>query len=53
MSDAKRDEVWKEIETVMRQIERSDGVIVRPSVSLQWEQNSIHRRGACGGQIIL
>src|SRR5262245_51534225 len=28
MSDAKREAVWKEIETVMRQFERSDGVIV-------------------------
>ena len=28
LSDAKRDAVWKEIETVMRQFERSDGVIV-------------------------
>jgi len=28
LSDAKRDEVWKEIEMVMRQFERSDGVIV-------------------------
>jgi hypothetical protein len=28
LSDAKRDAVWKEIEMVMRQFERSDGVIV-------------------------
>jgi ubiquinone/menaquinone biosynthesis C-methylase UbiE len=28
MSDAKREAVWQEIETVMRQFERSDGVIV-------------------------
>lgn len=28
MSDAKREAVWKEIETVMRQFERSDGVVV-------------------------
>lgn len=28
MSDAKREAVWKEIESVMRQFERSDGVIV-------------------------
>jgi hypothetical protein len=28
MSDAKREAVWKEIETVMRRFERSDGVVV-------------------------
>jgi hypothetical protein len=28
ISDAKREAVWKEIEMVMRQFERSDGVIV-------------------------
>ena len=28
MSDAKRDAVWKEIEMIMRQFERSDGVII-------------------------
>src|SRR5262245_6995249 len=28
MSDAKRDAVWKEIEMIMRQFERSDGVVV-------------------------
>ena len=28
MSDVKREAVWKEIETVMRQFERNDGVVV-------------------------
>jgi hypothetical protein len=28
MSEAKREAVWKEIETVMRQFERGDGVVI-------------------------
>jgi hypothetical protein len=28
MSDVEREAVWKEIETVIRQFERSDGVVI-------------------------